>query len=114
MGEWIALMDDRSEKAEEISRALREMVEGCEEIEFPQVRHDFSDTKIYWRKMEGEAVKDENLGLNKESSELSSDPAKDLEKLSLGGESPELSTAPTKDPEKPIADATPELAVEND
>jgi hypothetical protein len=26
------------------------MVKDCEDINFPQVRHDFSDTKIYWRK----------------------------------------------------------------
>jgi hypothetical protein len=26
------------------------MVKDCHEIEFPQVRHDFSDTKIYWRR----------------------------------------------------------------
>lgn len=33
-----------------IAENLKEMVKDCEEINFPQVRHDFSDTKIYWRK----------------------------------------------------------------
>jgi hypothetical protein len=32
------------------------MVRDCEEIDFPQVRHDFSDTKIYWRKTADAAV----------------------------------------------------------
>ncbi|KAE9364922.1 hypothetical protein N431DRAFT_386858 [Stipitochalara longipes BDJ] len=41
---------ESSEKLEGITKALEEMVEGCEVLDFPQVRHDFSDTKIYWRK----------------------------------------------------------------
>jgi hypothetical protein len=41
---------DRSGTAGTIQKALEEMVEDCEVISFPQVRHDFSDTKIYWRK----------------------------------------------------------------
>lgn len=32
------------------AKSLEEMVEGCDELPFPQVRQDFSDTKIYWRK----------------------------------------------------------------
>ncbi|KAI1007199.1 hypothetical protein K3495_g1024 [Podosphaera aphanis] len=28
---------------------LDKMIMGCDEIKFPQLRHDFSDTKIYWR-----------------------------------------------------------------
>jgi len=28
------------------------MVAGCEAVDFPQVRHDFSDTKMYWRRVE--------------------------------------------------------------
>jgi hypothetical protein len=31
------------------------MVDGYEKIEFPQIRNDFSDTKIYWRR-EGSSV----------------------------------------------------------
>ncbi|KAN0089012.1 hypothetical protein V8E51_019272 [Hyaloscypha variabilis] len=38
------------EENEGVAKALEEMVEACEVLEFPQVRHDFSDTKIYWRK----------------------------------------------------------------
>ena len=39
----------RSETAEVTAKALEEMVKDYEAIDFPQVRHDFSDTKIYWR-----------------------------------------------------------------
>jgi hypothetical protein len=42
--------DSRSGDAEAIARSLEGMIEGCEVVDFPQVRHDFSDTKIYWRK----------------------------------------------------------------
>lgn len=38
-----------------IKESLEELVEGCQSFDFPQVRHDFSDTKIYWRK--GETAK---------------------------------------------------------
>ncbi|CCU77159.1 hypothetical protein BGHDH14_bgh02760 [Blumeria hordei DH14] len=34
----------------ETALLLDEMVEECEAIDFPQIRYDFSDTKIYWRK----------------------------------------------------------------
>lgn len=37
---------------EELKGVLEEMVKDCELLDFPQVRHDFSDTKIYWRKEE--------------------------------------------------------------
>ena len=36
---------------ESIVKSLEDMVQDCDAIDFPQVRHDFSDTKIYWRKM---------------------------------------------------------------
>jgi len=39
-----------SETADMIAKSLEETVEGCEVLDFPQVRHDFSDTKIYWMK----------------------------------------------------------------
>jgi hypothetical protein len=42
----------RSETTVSIAKSLEEMVKECENIDFPQVRHDFSDTKIYWRKIE--------------------------------------------------------------
>lgn len=42
-------MHDRSEEAEATQKQLEKMIEGCEILDFPQVRHDFSDTKIYWR-----------------------------------------------------------------
>jgi hypothetical protein len=42
--------DNRSGDAEATAKSLESMVEGCEVVDFPQVRHDFSDTKIYWRK----------------------------------------------------------------
>ncbi|CZR63137.1 uncharacterized protein PAC_13034 [Phialocephala subalpina] len=35
---------------EELKVQLDEMVKDCQILDFPQVRHDFSDTKIYWRK----------------------------------------------------------------
>jgi hypothetical protein len=44
------LISSRSETTETIAKSLEELVEGCDEMDFPQVRHDFSDTKIYWRK----------------------------------------------------------------
>jgi hypothetical protein len=42
--------DSRGGDAEATAKRLESMVEGCEVVDFPQVRHDFSDTKIYWRK----------------------------------------------------------------
>jgi hypothetical protein len=33
------------------AQSLEEMIQGCGEGDFPQLRHDFSDTKIYWRKI---------------------------------------------------------------
>jgi hypothetical protein len=44
------LTPGRLETAEAIAKSLEAMIEGCEVLEFPQVRHDFSDTMIYWRK----------------------------------------------------------------
>jgi len=46
------------------------MVKDCEEIDFPQIRHDFSDTKIYWRKTsETKDLKDlKELNLDSEPS----------------------------------------------
>ncbi|ESZ99414.1 hypothetical protein SBOR_0176 [Sclerotinia borealis F-4128] len=38
-----------TETKETIAKPLNEMVKDCEVINFPQIRHDFSDTKIYWR-----------------------------------------------------------------
>jgi len=46
---------DMSQETAEIVKGLEDMVKGCEESSFPQLRHDFSDTKIYWR------LKGENL-----------------------------------------------------
>ena len=43
-------MNGRNETTENIAKSLEDMVTDCEIIDFPQVRHDFSDTKIYWRK----------------------------------------------------------------
>ena len=42
--------DSRNGDAEATAKSLESMVEGYEVVDFPQVRHDFSDTKIYWRK----------------------------------------------------------------
>lgn len=44
-----SLTNSRSETMDSIANSLDDMVKDCEVIEFPQVRHDFSDTKIYWR-----------------------------------------------------------------
>lgn len=33
-----------------IGKSLDEMVKDCDVLDFPQVRQDFSDTKIYWMK----------------------------------------------------------------
>ncbi|KAH8821914.1 hypothetical protein F5884DRAFT_106048 [Xylogone sp. PMI_703] len=41
-----------SEEAAGKASDFRDMVKDCEESNFPQVRHDFSDTKIYWRRNE--------------------------------------------------------------
>jgi len=38
--------NSRSGDAEATAKSLEGMVEGCEVVDFPQVRHDFSDTKI--------------------------------------------------------------------
>ncbi|KAE8454680.1 hypothetical protein EG329_000303 [Mollisiaceae sp. DMI_Dod_QoI] len=35
---------------EGIKESLEGMVKDCQILDFPQIRHDFSDTKIYWRK----------------------------------------------------------------
>lgn len=48
MRNWV----NRSESADAIQAQLEEMVAGCEVLDFPQVRHDFSDTKVYWRRDE--------------------------------------------------------------
>lgn len=40
---------DTSDAIEDIAKSLEDMVGGCEQLDFPQIRHDFSDTKIYWR-----------------------------------------------------------------
>ncbi|KAK6611007.1 hypothetical protein ACHAPF_001072 [Botrytis cinerea] len=36
-------------KTETLKQHLDDMIKDCEMINFPQLRHDFSDTKIYWR-----------------------------------------------------------------
>jgi hypothetical protein len=33
-----------------IAKGLEDMVENCDALDFPQIRQDFSDTKIYWRR----------------------------------------------------------------
>ncbi|KAA8572589.1 hypothetical protein EYC84_003191 [Monilinia fructicola] len=38
-----------TEETETLAQHLDDMVKDCEIINFPQLRHDFSDTKIYWR-----------------------------------------------------------------
>jgi hypothetical protein len=43
-------MKSRSETAENIKASLEDMVRECEVLDFPQMRNDFSDTKIYWRR----------------------------------------------------------------
>jgi hypothetical protein len=40
----------RSEITNTVTGALERMVEDWDALDFPQLRHDFSDTKIYWRK----------------------------------------------------------------
>jgi hypothetical protein len=40
-----------------IKESLEEMVKDCQVLDFPQVRHDFSDTKIYWRQSSSELDK---------------------------------------------------------
>ncbi len=41
-----------NEKPESIDEHLLSLIEDCEETPFPQLRHDFSDTMIYWRHSE--------------------------------------------------------------
>ncbi|KAF7957801.1 hypothetical protein EAE96_003371 [Botrytis aclada] len=36
-------------KTETLEQHLNDMIKDCEMTNFPQLRHDFSDTKIYWR-----------------------------------------------------------------
>ena len=45
-------MDCRNETMEGIAKSLEGLVKDCEALDFPQLRHDFSDTKVYWRKVE--------------------------------------------------------------
>jgi hypothetical protein len=33
-----------------IAKSLEDMVEDSVALDFPQIRQDFSDTKIYWRR----------------------------------------------------------------
>lgn len=49
--EFLALLmeDYRSEKMSNIAKRLEDMVKDCDSLDFPQIRQDFSDTKIYWR-----------------------------------------------------------------
>jgi hypothetical protein len=61
-------MMDRSEQADAIAENLKNVVKGCEELDFPQVRHDFSDTKIYWRMVSGlREVKEDEAKLDNEA-----------------------------------------------
>ncbi|KAL3422684.1 sensitivity to red light reduced-srr1 [Phlyctema vagabunda] len=55
--------------------ALETLVEGCEELDFPQLRHDFSDTKLYWRsdKEPDAAAKVSPVDASTEILELSAD-----------------------------------------
>jgi hypothetical protein len=48
----IWLTNGRNETTETIAKSLEDMVRDCETVDFPQVRHDFSVTMIYWRKVE--------------------------------------------------------------
>ncbi|KAF4627285.1 hypothetical protein G7Y89_g10870 [Cudoniella acicularis] len=41
-----------SETTEEATKVFEDIVDGCEKIDFPQLRYDFSDTKIYLRQTE--------------------------------------------------------------
>ncbi|QSZ35617.1 hypothetical protein DSL72_008487 [Monilinia vaccinii-corymbosi] len=38
-----------SDQSETLGQHLDDMIKGCEVMNFPQLRHDFSDTRIYWR-----------------------------------------------------------------
>lgn len=49
-------------KTDKELKGMLEIVKDCQVFDFPQVRHDFSDTKIYWRK--------EVAGMNGESANL--------------------------------------------
>jgi len=44
------MMDANVSRSDTIENSLEDMVASCEQLDFPQIRHDFSDTKIYWRK----------------------------------------------------------------
>lgn len=67
-------MLDRSETSEETTKIFEDMVEGYEKIDFPQLRHDFSDTKIYWRKTEDNSkVKPEVSSTAEQSTEKSAE-----------------------------------------
>jgi len=55
-------------------------VDDCERSEFPQIRHDFSDTKIYWRKTGEGVVK---AGENSEKKVLGSAVAENIDEKSV-------------------------------
>ncbi len=63
-----------SETIENITKSLEDMIEGCEQLDFPQIRHDFSDTKIYWRKPSEKPSEKISVEASVEASEKASGP----------------------------------------
>ncbi len=40
----------RTDETEATAKALEDVAVDCDVLDFPTLRHDFSDTKIYWRR----------------------------------------------------------------
>lgn len=88
---------DTSETIEDVAKSLEDLVEGCEVLGFPQMRHDFSDTKIYWRKVEEATEKEGAEVLPKSEEEEKVDNAEKVEGAEKVDGSEELETAKAQD-----------------
>lgn len=59
----------REQEESEVNKTLKVMVDGYEKIPFPQIRSDFSDTIIYWRRDEEVPVLEETIPTEEEKTE---------------------------------------------
>lgn len=64
-----ANFNSREQEESEVNKTLKVMVDGYEKIPFPQIRSDFSDTIIYWRRDEEVLVLDKTIPTEEEKTE---------------------------------------------
>ncbi len=67
------LIVSSSETIENITKSLEDMIEGCEQLDFPQIRHDFSDTKMYWRNTSNKPSENASVETSEKPSEKTSE-----------------------------------------